>query len=85
MRRPPAGPPRPASHACARAAVGFRKVNNDAELASLLSDGHVLRGALVRSPFERFLSFYRNKIQMVEVKNNMVASARARPAIRSSA
>ena len=58
------------THTHVRAAVGFRRVHNDAELASLLSDKNVLRSMLVRDPFHRFLSFYRNKIQMVEIKNN---------------
>ena len=68
--RPPL--PSPATHV--RAAVGFRRVHNDAELAKLLSDKNVLRGTLVRNPFRRFLSFYRNKIQMVEIKNNQAPS-----------
>ena len=70
-RLPPRPPlPSPATHTHVRAAVGFRRVHSDAELASLLSDKNVLRSMLVRDPFHRFLSFYRNKIQMVEIKNN---------------
>ena len=52
------------------AAAGFRLVRRRRRLREKLADPAFARAVLVRSPFERFASFYRNKIQMIATYRN---------------
>ena len=56
------------------AAAGFRLVRRHRRLREKLADPAFARAVLVRSPFERFASFYRNKIQMIATYRNRTLS-----------